>query len=265
MSDSHDVHPVSRFSGQRFLILGAAQSGIGGATAERLVEEGAVVELASRKEPLKLLKRLKRRCDRVAWHACDITSGESLQRLAERFEADSLDGLINNVGIEAAAPLDRQSAESVDRVLDVNLRGAIHATRTLLPALRSPGVIVHVGSGLALGGCQGFSVYSATKAGLTGFVQSLAWELAPRRIRVVAVAPALVRSPMTMQHFAHFTPETKRQIDACHPLGMGTPDDVAAAITFLASSDARWITGTILPLGWTPHYPLPSHVFFDSR
>src|SRR5205823_1061361 len=80
-------------------------------------------------------------------------------------------------------------------------------------------------------------------AGLIGFTQSLAWELAPKGIRVVAVAPGLVHTPMIHKHVSQLTPEIWAKIEACHPLGMGRPDDVAAAVAFLASSDARWITG----------------------
>ena len=103
-----------------------------------------------------------------------------------------------------------------------------------------------------------FPVYGASKAGLIGFTQSLAWELATKGIRVVAVAPGLVHTPMIHKHAAHLTPEIWAKIEACHPLGMGRPDDVAAAVAFLASSDARWITGITLPLGWAYHYPLPT-------
>jgi 3-oxoacyl-[acyl-carrier protein] reductase len=120
------------------------------------------------------------------------------------------------------------------------------------------GVIVNIASALALGGCAGFAVYSASKAGLVGFTQSLAWELAPKGIRVVGLAPGLVHTPMVHKHIAHLTPEVWAQVEACHPLGIGRPDDVAAAVAFLASSDARWITGVTLPLGWAPHYPLPT-------
>ena len=83
-------------------------------------------------------------------------------------------------------------------------------------------------------------------------------ELAREGIRVVAVAPGLVHTPMVHKHVAHLTPEIWAQIEACHPLGMGRPDDVASAVAFLASTDARWITGVTLPLGWAHHYPLPT-------
>ena len=99
---------------------------------------------------------------------------------------------------------------------------------------------------------------------MIGFTQSLAWELAPRKIRVVAVAPGLVDTPMTHKHIEHLTPESWKQIQACHPLGVGSPHDVASAVAFLASSDARWITGVTLPLGYAAAYPLPTGVFLND-
>jgi len=77
------------------------------------------------------------------------------------------------------------------------------------------------------------------------------------------VAPGLVHTPMIHKHVSQLTPEVWAKVEACHPLGMGRPDDVAAAVAFLASSDARWITGVTLPLGWAQHYPLPTGQFME--
>jgi len=249
------------------LITGASDRGIGGEIAVRLAREGTAVSLMSRRVPERLLKKVNR-FEHGAMHTSgDVTKADDVKRAIDDCmgEFGKIDIVVNNAGVELARSLEKFEDEEWRKLIDINLNGAIAVTRAALPYLASPGgVIVNIASALALGGCPGFSVYSATKAGLIGFTQSLAWELAPKGIRVVSVAPGLVHTPMIHKHVAHLTPAIWAQIEACHPLGMGRPDDVAAAVSFLASSDARWITGITLPLGWAQHYPLPTGQFMSE-
>jgi NAD(P)-dependent dehydrogenase (short-subunit alcohol dehydrogenase family) len=145
------------------------------------------------------------------------------------------------------------------------LIGSIRMARAVLPHLRSPGgVIVNVSSALSLAGCAGFSVYSASKAGLNGFTQSLAWELAPRGIRVVAVAPGVVLTNMSAKYVEQVSPTVVQKLRESHPLDVGLAGDVAAAVSFLASDEARWITGVTLPLGWAPGLSLPAYEYMTD-
>jgi NAD(P)-dependent dehydrogenase (short-subunit alcohol dehydrogenase family) len=266
--ESQTISTPQRFAGKAALITGASDRGIGGEIAVHLAREGAAVALVSRRVPERLLKKINRYPHGAVHTSGDVTRPDDVARAIDDCmgEFGKIDIVINNAGVELACPLDKFDDAQWRKLLDVNLCGAIAMTRGALPYLSSPGgVIVNIASALALGGCPGFSIYSASKAGLIGFTQSLAWELAPKGIRVVAVAPGLVHTPMIHKHVSQLTPEVWSQIEACHPLGMGRPDDVAAAVAFLASSDARWITGITLPLGWAQHYPLPTGQMMGSE
>jgi 3-oxoacyl-[acyl-carrier protein] reductase len=257
-----------RFAGKTALITGVSERGIGGAIARRLAAEGASVALVSRTEPKRLLEQLAQRGQPFHFQTCDVTRENEVRAAAAacRDRFSSLDVLVNNAGVEHLHRLEQCDDALITEMVDTNLSGAIRMTRAALAHLSSPGgVIVNVSSVLSLAGCAGFSVYSASKAGLNGFTQSLAWELAPRGIRVVAVAPGVVLTNMAAKYREHLTPEKAHQLRSCHPLDVGLPGDVAAAAAFLASDEARWITGVTLPLGWAPCLALPVEEYLEQQ
>jgi 3-oxoacyl-[acyl-carrier protein] reductase len=250
-----------RFSCKVALITGASDHGIGGAIAGRLANEGAAVALASRNEPKRLLEQLERRHRSFEYLPCDVTREEQVRAAVAACQAcfGALDVLVNNAGVEHVRRLEDLDDATLTEIIDTNLMGSIRMVRAVLPHLRSPGgVIVNVSSALSLAGCAGFSVYSASKAGLNGFTQSLAWELAPRGIRVTAVAPGVVLTNMSAKYSEQLSLEAVHKLRESHPLDVGLAGDVAAAVAFLASDEARWITGVTLPLGWAPSLLLPA-------
>jgi 3-oxoacyl-[acyl-carrier protein] reductase len=257
-----------RFARKTALITGVSDHGIGGAIARRLTNEGASVVLASRTEPERLLEQLARGKRSYHFVSCDVTHENEVRAAvaACRGQFGSLDILINNAGVEHIQRLEEFEDAAIAEMLETNLMGSIRMARAVLPHLPSPGgVIVNVSSALSLAGCAGFSVYSASKAGLNGFTQSLAWELAPRGLRVVGVAPGVVLTGMATKYRDQLTPETAHKVRSCHPLDVGLTSDVAAAVAFLASDEARWITGVTLPLGWAPNLALPVEEYFAAE
>lgn len=257
-----------RFEDKVVLITGVGERGIGSAIAERLADEGAALGLLWKDHPGRLLQRFERRDVPFVECECDVTRQSDIERAIDACMSQfgQIDVVVNNAGVEAAAPFEELTDELWEAAIAVNLTGAMKMTRTVLPYLpEQEGVIVNIASALGMTGCSTFSAYSASKAGLIGMTQSLALELAPRWIRAVCIAPALVHTPMLHRHIDDQTPEIRRQIAACHPLGVGSPHDVAAAVAFLASREARWITGISLPLGWLPAFNLPTEPFQKAQ
>lgn len=236
-----------RFENAVVLLSGAAQ-GIGAATALRFAREGARLALLDlQPEPLQavatqcqalgaeVLTHAGNVADRATW---DAAVAATLARWGR------LDVLINNAGITRDARFDNMSIEQFDLVLDVNLRGVFHGAQACLPALlAAQGCIVNTSSVVGLHGNYGQTNYAAAKAGVIGMTKTWARELGPKGVRVNAVAPGFIATPMT----AAVPTKVTDKMTAAVPLQrLGQPEDIAAAYAFLASADAAYITGTVL-------------------
>jgi len=239
-----------RFVDRVALVTGAS-SGIGLATAKRLAGEGAAVALGARRQDRieaesKALTDAGRRALAVP---LDVTDEASLRAAVKRI-ADAfgrLDVVVANAGLDRVKPFTTLSDADWSDALQVNLVGAARTVKTAMPLLaRQGGVVVMVSSVAGLQGATAHAVYAAAKGGVVALAMSLAKELAPRRIRVNVVAPAMVKTDMFDRISKTWTAERKAEMEKAHPLGFGEPEDVAAAIAYLASEDAKWITGSVL-------------------
>lgn len=177
----------------------------------------------------------------------DVTNFQSIEQCFETItaEAGHIDILVNNAGITRDNLLLRMTEQEWDAVLDTNLKGAFICTKVASKIMISQrfGRIISIGSVVGEMGNAGQSNYSASKAGLFGFTKSIARELASRNILVNAVAPGYVRTPMTDK----LSDEQKRAFMENIPLKrIAEPDDIADAVAFLASDEAKYITGHIL-------------------
>jgi 3(or 17)beta-hydroxysteroid dehydrogenase len=246
-----------RFEGRIALVTGAA-SGIGRETALRLAAEGAAVCLADLDEAG--ARRTAEQMDgAVGAHAVfrlDICDESEWETVLDHIHAahGRLDVLVNSAGISAAAPLDQMSLSEWRRVFEVNVDGAFLATKHGLRAMRAGGgSIVHVSSASGLKAAAGACAYSASKAAVCMLAKAAAKECRDNDIpvRVNTVCPGGVKTPMwnTMPFFRDLVRETGSEaaalesIDSNTPGGLAQPADIAAAILFLASDDARHING----------------------
>lgn len=242
-----------RLEGRRALVTGGA-TGIGAATVERLAADGAAVAIDHIGDT-KGAERLAQTVAGAGGHAvpieADVSSEEQVATMFAR-AADELGGpvdlLVNNAGLEAPFQLVDMPLEEWNRVLAVNLTGAFLCAREAargMIAAGAPGTIVNVSSVHEVIPWPSFAHYCASKGGMKLFAQTIARELAPHEIRVVSVAPGAILTPINR----HLTedPEKRREQESQVPWGrLGEPEEVATAISWLASGEAGYVTGSTL-------------------
>jgi len=240
------MHNNNRFAGKVVLVTGG-NSGIGLATAREFVKEGAYVFITGRREK-ELSTAVKQIGKNVTAVRGDVANLADLDRLFAQIkkEKGGLDIVFANAGIAKYAPLGEITEEFYDSIFDINVKGLLFTVQKALPLLRDGGSITLNASIVASKGLASNSVYSATKAAVRSFARTWTTDLKSRRIRVNAVSPGPIDTPGLSQLLAssEVGQQRKEMISTGVPLGrLGTPDEIAKAVVFLASDDASYITG----------------------
>jgi NAD(P)-dependent dehydrogenase (short-subunit alcohol dehydrogenase family) len=239
-----------KLTGKIALVTGGS-SGLGLATAQRFVAEGAYVFITGRRQP-ELDAAVKQIGSNVMAVRSDVSNLAELDSLFATIKEQKgqLDVLFANAGGGAFVPLEQVTEEHFDKYFGINVKGTLFTVQKALPLMTSGGAIVINGSMVSVKGIPAFGVYAATKAALRSFARTWTQDLKGRNIRVNVVSPGTVVTPaykselgMTDEQVEGF----KAQAAATTPLGRtGTPDEIANAVVFLASEEASFINGVEL-------------------
>jgi 3-oxoacyl-[acyl-carrier protein] reductase len=237
------------FDGRVAIVTGGAR-GIGKAISKTLASRGADIVIADLQQDLaeETAKELANEFGKkVLPVPVDVSNSSSVNDMVQKSldEFGQVDILVNNAGLTRDNLIMRMSEEDWDIVLDVNLKGAFNCSKAVFRPMmrRRYGRIVNISSVVGQSGNAGQANYSASKAGLIGLTKSLAREFSSRTITVNAVAPGFIPTALTVDLDPSWKEATLNSI----PLGrMGTPEEIAYAVTFLASDEAAYITGQVL-------------------
>ncbi len=244
-----------RLAGRRIIVTGAA-SGIGFATTRRFLDEGAAVAMIDRDEDRLYEARgelANGTLQPLVAVACDVTDGSFVTRSVESIagQLGGLDGVVNAAGVDHDAAFEDTTAEAWQRTLDVNLTGPFHVCAAATPHLRevTRSTIVHIASGAGLRPIPNRTAYCASKAGLVMFSKSLAIDLAPYGVRVNAICPGVVDTPMFRGPIdAGDDPDgaLAAVLDRYLITDLASPGDIADAALFLSSDESSHVTGIAL-------------------
>ncbi|MDZ4798448.1 MAG: SDR family oxidoreductase [Bryobacteraceae bacterium] len=238
---------MGRLSGKTAVITGGA-SGIGAATVRLFEAEGATVFSLDTK-PVEAGR---------SGAVCDVSDEDAVEAAFSRVasELGVVDVLFNCAGIAVRDPVWAAQEEAWNRCFAVNVNGTFLASKHALGLMPSGGSIIHTASVVGIFGVRDRAPYSASKGAVVALTRNMAMDLAPRGIRVNCVCPGFVRTQFIGGILAD--PGRTARLTAMHPLGrLGTPDDIAKAVLFLASDDASWITGQAIAVdgGFTSGQP----------
>ncbi len=253
MTDTKTVLPSMRVDGQVALVTGAGR-GIGRGCALALAEAGAEVIVLSRTvdEISEVAAEIQAKGGTASAVVCDVTDQAALAKVFDGLA--HLDILVNNAGTNIPAGFLEATPESLDIMLNLNIRAAFLAAQAAARIMdrQGGGVIINLSSTFGKVGRQGASIYSGTKHFIEGLTKSTAVELAARNIRVVAVGPTAIETPMLTERLKD--PAVAADLRGKIPMGrLGQIEDVLGAVVFLASPAAALITGTTIMVdgGWT--------------
>jgi NAD(P)-dependent dehydrogenase (short-subunit alcohol dehydrogenase family) len=234
---------VKKLEGKIALITGGS-AGIGLATAKQFVEEGAYVYITGRRRP-ELDAAVATIGSNVTGIQGDVAKLADLDKIYAQIgkEKGRLDIVFANAGLGDLVPLGSITEEHYDTIFNINVKGVVFTVQKALPLMPNGGTIILNASIVASKGWPNFSVYSATKAAVRSFARTWTTDLKDRGIRVNAVSPGPIDTPLLNGTFAE---ETKNLASAV-PMGrLGHPEELAKAVVFLASADASFITGVEL-------------------